>query len=56
MDSPAILARRPETDLIDELAHTNVAGVEHAKRYEDVRRVIAHGIDVLTTVNVQHAP
>jgi two-component system, OmpR family, sensor histidine kinase KdpD len=54
MDLPAILARAPELCLIDELAHTNAPGVEHAKRYEDVADVLAAGIDVLTTVNVQH--
>ena len=54
MDLPAVLARKPELCLIDELAHTNAPGVEHEKRYEDVRDVIAAGIDVFSTVNVQH--
>jgi two-component system, OmpR family, sensor histidine kinase KdpD len=54
MDLPAVLARRPELCLIDELAHTNVPGVEHEKRYEDVRDVLDAGIDVYSTVNVQH--
>ena len=54
MDLPAILERRPELCLIDELAHTNVPGVEHAKRYEDVEEVLANGTDVFTTLNVQH--
>ena len=45
---------RPELALIDELAHTNAPGVEHGKRYEDVRDVLAAGIDVFSTVNVQH--
>ncbi len=54
MDLPAVLARRPELCLIDELAHTNAAGVEHEKRYEDVRDVLDAGIDVYSTVNVQH--
>jgi two-component system sensor histidine kinase KdpD len=54
MDLPAILARAPEMCLIDELAHTNAPGVEHHKRYEDVEDVLAAGIDVLSTVNVQH--
>jgi two-component system, OmpR family, sensor histidine kinase KdpD len=54
MNLPAILARRPELCLIDELAHTNAPGVEHEKRYEDVRDVLAAGIDVFSTVNVQH--
>jgi two-component system, OmpR family, sensor histidine kinase KdpD len=54
MDLPAILRRAPEVCLIDELAHTNAPGVEHAKRYQDVEDVLAAGIDVLSTVNVQH--
>jgi two-component system, OmpR family, sensor histidine kinase KdpD len=54
MNLPAILARAPELCLIDELAHTNVAGVEHAKRWEDVEVVLDAGIDVFSTVNVQH--
>jgi two-component system sensor histidine kinase KdpD len=54
MDLPALLRRAPELALIDELAHTNAAGLEHAKRYEDVREVLAAGIDVFSTVNVQH--
>jgi two-component system sensor histidine kinase KdpD len=54
MDLPALLARAPELALIDELAHTNAPGAEHEKRYEDVRDVLAAGIDVFSTVNVQH--
>src|SRR6478752_378845 len=54
MDLPGILLRAPELCLIDELAHTNVPGVEHHKRYEDVEDVLASGIDVFSTVNVQH--
>jgi two-component system sensor histidine kinase KdpD len=54
MDLPAILERAPELCLIDELAHTNAPGVEHEKRYEDVGAVLAAGIDVYSTVNVQH--
>ena len=54
MDLPAVLDRRPELCLIDELAHTNAPGVEHEKRYEDVRSVLEAGIDVYSTVNVQH--
>ena len=54
MDLDAILARRPQVVLIDELAHTNVPGVRHAKRYEDVEEILDAGIDVVTTVNVQH--
>ncbi len=54
MDLPGVLARRPELCLIDELAHTNAPGAEHEKRYEDVRDVLDAGIDVFSTVNVQH--
>jgi two-component system, OmpR family, sensor histidine kinase KdpD len=54
MDLSAILTRAPELCLIDELAHTNTPGVEHRKRYEDVEDVLAAGIDVLSTLNVQH--
>jgi two-component system sensor histidine kinase KdpD len=54
MDLPAVIARNPELCLIDELAHTNAPGVEHEKRYEDVRDVLETGIDVYSTVNVQH--
>jgi two-component system sensor histidine kinase KdpD len=54
MDLPGLLARRPELALIDELAHTNVPGAEHGKRHEDVADVLAAGIDVFSTVNVQH--
>jgi two-component system, OmpR family, sensor histidine kinase KdpD len=54
MDLPAVLARAPELCLIDELAHTNAPGLEHEKRYEDVRDVLEAGIDVFSTVNVQH--
>jgi two-component system, OmpR family, sensor histidine kinase KdpD len=54
MDLPAIVRRAPELCLIDELAHTNAPGVEHHKRYEDVDDVLGAGIDVFSTVNVQH--
>jgi two-component system sensor histidine kinase KdpD len=54
MDLPGVLARAPEVALIDELAHTNPPGLEHKKRYEDVAEVLAAGIDVFSTVNVQH--
>jgi two-component system sensor histidine kinase KdpD len=54
MSLPAILAREPELCLIDELAHTNAPGLEHEKRYEDVQDVLDAGIDVFSTVNVQH--
>jgi two-component system sensor histidine kinase KdpD len=54
MDVPALLERAPELALIDELAHTNPPGLEHEKRYEDIAEVLAAGIDVFSTVNVQH--
>ncbi len=54
MNLAAILAREPELCLIDELAHTNAPGLEHEKRYEDVGEVLNAGIDVYSTVNVQH--
>ncbi|MDO8213862.1 histidine kinase [Conexibacter sp. CPCC 206217] len=54
MDLSAIIARAPELCLIDELAHTNAPGLEHDKRYRDVADVLHAGIDVYSTVNVQH--
>ena len=54
MDLPEILRRAPELCLIDELAHTNAPGVEHDKRYQDIEDVLNAGIDVFSTVNVQH--
>ena len=54
MDLPGILRRKPELCLVDELAHTNAPGTEHPKRYEDIEDVLAAGIDVLSTMNVQH--
>ena len=54
MDLDAILARRPRLVLVDELAHTNVAGSRHPKRYQDVEELLAAGIDVYSTVNIQH--
>ena len=54
MDLPAVIERAPDLALIDELAHTNAPGLEHEKRYEDVADVLASGIDVYSTVNVQH--
>jgi two-component system sensor histidine kinase KdpD len=54
MDLAAVLARAPELCLIDELAHTNAPGSKHEKRYEDVSDVLDAGIDVFSTVNVQH--
>ncbi len=54
MDLDAILARRPALVLVDELAHTNVTGSRHPKRYLDVEELLAAGIDVYTTLNIQH--
>ena len=54
MDLDAIIARRPQIVLVDELAHTNVEGSRHPKRYLDVEELISRGIDVYTTVNIQH--
>jgi two-component system sensor histidine kinase KdpD len=54
MDLDAILKRRPRLVLVDELAHTNVEGSRHPKRYQDVEELLANGIDVYTTLNVQH--
>ncbi len=54
MDLDAVLARHPKVALIDELAHTNVPGSRHAKRWEDVMAILDAGIDVITTVNIQH--
>jgi two-component system sensor histidine kinase KdpD len=54
MDLEAIIARRPQIVLVDELAHTNVAGSRHPKRHLDVEEILANGIDVYTTVNIQH--
>jgi two-component system, OmpR family, sensor histidine kinase KdpD len=54
MDVDAILARKPRVVLVDELAHTNIEGSKHAKRYEDVMEILESKIDVLSTMNVQH--
>lgn len=54
MDLDAILARKPRVALIDELAHTNIEGSKHAKRYQDVMDLLDANIDVLSTMNVQH--
>jgi two-component system sensor histidine kinase KdpD len=54
MDTDAILARRPRLVLVDELAHTNVPGSRHPKRYQDVEELLNAGINVVTTLNVQH--
>ena len=54
MDLDAVLARRPEVALVDELAHTNVPGSKNAKRYQDVQDLLAAGIHVISTLNIQH--
>lgn len=54
MDLDAILARRPTVCLVDELAHTNIPGSKHSKRYQDVEELLLAGIHVMTTVNIQH--
>lgn len=54
LDIDAVLARAPQVVLIDELAHTNVEGSRHAKRYEDVLEILEKRIDVLSTINIQH--
>jgi two-component system sensor histidine kinase KdpD len=54
MDLDAVIARRPQIVLVDELAHTNVPGSRHPKRYLDVEELLNRGIDVYTTVNIQH--
>ena len=54
MDVDAIVQRKPSVVLVDELAHTNIPGSKHRKRYEDVLEILAAKIDVLTTVNIQH--
>ena len=54
MDVRAVISRKPEVALIDELAHTNVPGTENHKRYQDVEDILAAGIHVITTVNIQH--
>ena len=54
MDLDAVLSRKPQVALIDELAHTNVPGSRNPKRYEDVQDILAAGIHVITTLNIQH--
>jgi two-component system, OmpR family, sensor histidine kinase KdpD len=54
MDIDALLARRPEVALVDELAHTNVPGSRNAKRWQDVEELLGAGITVISTVNIQH--
>ncbi|HLX55393.1 MAG TPA: universal stress protein [Ktedonobacteraceae bacterium] len=54
MDTEAVIARHPKVALVDELAHTNAPGSKHAKRYQDVEELLDAGIDVVTTLNIQH--
>ncbi len=54
MDTEAVIARRPKWVVVDELAHTNIPGSAHEKRYEDVLQILAAGINVLSAMNVQH--
>src|SRR6516165_1537846 len=54
MDTDAVLARRPQVALVDELAHTNVPGCRNTKRWQDVDELLDAGIDVITTLNIQH--
>ncbi len=54
MDVDAVLARRPQLALVDELAHTNAPGSRHPKRYQDVQELLAAGVDVYATLNIQH--
>jgi len=54
LDLDAVLARKPQIVLVDELAHTNAAGSRHEKRWQDVEELLTAGIDVFTTVNIQH--
>ena len=54
MDTDAVIRRAPQLALVDELAHTNAPGSPNAKRYEDIDEILEAGIDVVSTVNVQH--
>jgi two-component system, OmpR family, sensor histidine kinase KdpD len=54
MDTDEIISRNPDTVLIDELAHTNAPGSKNKKRYQDVEEILGHGIDVISTLNIQH--
>jgi two-component system, OmpR family, sensor histidine kinase KdpD len=54
MDTDAVIARQPQLAMVDELAHTNVPGAKREKRYQDVEMILAAGIDVFSTVNIQH--
>ena len=54
MDTDAVIARRPQVALVDELAHTNAPGSKHEKRWQDAYELLDHGITVISTVNIQH--
>jgi two-component system sensor histidine kinase KdpD len=54
MDTEAVIARKPQVALVDELAHTNAPGSKHEKRWQDVHELLDHGITVISTVNIQH--
>src|SRR5215475_11480160 len=54
LDADAVIARRPKVALIDELAHTNIPGSRYEKRWQDIDRILDAGIDVISTVNIQH--
>ena len=54
LDTDAVITRHPQLVLVDELAHTNAPGSRHSKRYQDVQEILAAGIDVYTTLNIQH--
>ena len=54
MDLDALIARKPQIALVDELAHTNAPGSRHPKRHLDVEELLSRGIDVYTAVNIQH--
>ena len=54
LDLDAVLTRRPQLAIVDELAHTNAPGCRHARRYQDIEELLAAGIDVYTTLNIQH--
>lgn len=54
MDTDAVIERRPQLALIDELAHTNIPGSLREKRYQDVEEILKAGIDVFSTLNIQH--
>src|SRR6204780_1501932 len=54
LDVPAVLARRPQVVLVDELAHTNTPGSKNEKRWQDVEELLDAGIDVISTLNIQH--